>query len=207
MYCTVPLPFVLRLWFVFGIYVFQRQILDFCNISTTLIKKAWRFVYLDDITEKYSSSPVILWKLHKAFEIHLDSFFSDEEFLDIGEKGWRSCESACLPPMWPGYSSFPLSPKNNIWIDLSWFDLQLDCWTPVDTAVCQLTGLSRINKSLFCLLLLLYCLKYDFHSDFIHLCSERGTYQSWLFQDFFVQLHYLHRSHMHLKSISKSSCT
>ena len=65
------------------------------------------------------------------------------------EQGWHSGESARLPPMCPGfnsrtwrhkwaefvgsplcserffsgYSSFPLSPKTNIWFDLIWFDL------------------------------------------------------------------------------------
>ena len=67
----------------------------------------------------------------------------------LGEQGWRSGESARLPPMWPGfdswtqrhkwiefvgsllcserffsgYSGFPLFPKTNIWFDLIMFDL------------------------------------------------------------------------------------
>ena len=62
-------------------------------------------------------------------------------------QGWRSGDSTCPPPMWPGfnfytqrqmwikfvgyllcyerfftgYSGFPLSPKTNIWFDLIWF--------------------------------------------------------------------------------------
>ena len=72
------------------------------------------------------------------------------EFIFWGEQGWRRGESACLPPMWPGfdsrtrhhmwvefvvgslpcserffsrYSGFPLSSKTNI----SKFQFDLDC--------------------------------------------------------------------------------
>ena len=72
----------------------------------------------------------------------------DGNWRGLGEQGWRSGESARLPPMCPGfdsrtrrhmwaefvgsllcferffsgYSGFPLSSKTNIWFDLIWFD-------------------------------------------------------------------------------------
>jgi len=49
-----------------------------------------------------------LWKLFrlvKPFMVHL--YLKMEKY--IGEQGWCSGESACLPPMWPGFNSGPVS--------------------------------------------------------------------------------------------------
>ena len=35
-------------------------------------------------------------------------------FKQVGEQGWRSGESACLPPMWPGFDS---RTRRHMWVE------------------------------------------------------------------------------------------
>ncbi len=59
------------------------------------------FFYWSSVSVKKKKTSAIIYHYHET-EIALLT-------LSLGEQGWRSGESARLPPMWPGFDSGPVS--------------------------------------------------------------------------------------------------
>ena len=69
--------------------------------------------FIEHITSSYLTKADLSENLYPGVG-HLSILLEEVNVVPLGGKGWRSCESARLPPMWPGFNS---RRRRHMWVE------------------------------------------------------------------------------------------